>query len=45
VNYVFTLSLACKRGTKRIEVVGEQGTEENVWTYDGRNKRMLESTA
>jgi hypothetical protein len=34
-----------KRGTKRIEVVGEQGTEENVWTYGGRNKGMLEKTS
>jgi hypothetical protein len=23
----------------------EKGTEENVWTCDGKNKRMLEKTA
>jgi hypothetical protein len=34
-----------KTETERIEVVLGQGNEENVWLYDGRNKRMLEKTA
>jgi hypothetical protein len=34
-----------KTETERIEVVLEQGNEENVWLYDGRNKRVLAKTA
>ena len=34
-----------KTETYMTEVVWEQDNEENVWLFDGRNKRVLEKTA
>jgi hypothetical protein len=47
---LFVLLYGCEtwshvKGTSQTDGVGEQNSEKNIWTQEGRNSMMLEETA